>query len=105
MVQMHFLRRHLARVVAAVLICALYGFPRLPILPEAKRAALAARFHFTHSPLPEVMGPIPRTVRAVHPSLEHIAAWISSVGAAVALHDLDGDGLPNDVCYVDTRTD
>ncbi|MDG3008357.1 CRTAC1 family protein [Paludisphaera sp. Pla2] len=27
------------------------------------------------------------------------------MGAAVALHDLDGDGLPNDVVYVDTRTD
>jgi hypothetical protein len=30
---------------------------------------------------------------------------ISSVGAAIALTDLDGDGLPNDVCHVDPRTD
>lgn len=44
-------------------------------------------------------------MRAVHPSLQHLSAWISSVGAAVALYDLDGDGLPNDMCYVDTRTD
>ena len=27
------------------------------------------------------------------------------MGAAVALNDLDGDGLPNDACYVDTRID
>ena len=27
------------------------------------------------------------------------------MGASVAMNDLDGDGLPNDVCYVDTRTD
>ena len=27
------------------------------------------------------------------------------MGAAVALNDLDGDGLPNDVVFVDTRTD
>jgi hypothetical protein len=27
------------------------------------------------------------------------------VGASVALTDLDGDQFPNDVCYVDTRTD
>jgi hypothetical protein len=37
--------------------------------------------------------------------LQRISAWISSVGAAVVLADLDGDGLPNDVVWVDTRTD
>jgi hypothetical protein len=41
----------------------------------------------------------------VHPSLSGISAWISTVGASVALNDLDGDALPNDVCYVDTKTD
>ena len=41
----------------------------------------------------------------MHPSLKRIESWISSVGAAVALNDLDGDGLPNDVVYVDPRTD
>ena len=46
-----------------------------------------------------------RRVRAVHPSLEHFDAWISSVGASVALNDLDGDGLANDSCLVDPRTD
>ena len=99
------LHRYAARLMAAVLIVTLYGFARLPVLSDPERATLAARFRFAHRPLPEVAGPPPRTVRAVHPSLQHISAWISSVGAAVALHDLDGDGLPNDVCYVDTRTD
>src|SRR5205807_5471962 len=28
----------------------------------------------------------------------------SAVGGAVALGDLDGNGLPDDVCYVETRT-
>jgi len=37
--------------------------------------------------------------------LEDFSAWISSVGASVALNDLDKDGLANDVCYVDPRTD
>jgi hypothetical protein len=41
----------------------------------------------------------------VHPSLERISAWVSSLGAAATLADLDGDGLPNDVIYVDPRTD
>ncbi|MFC3685994.1 CRTAC1 family protein [Hydrogenophaga luteola] len=44
-------------------------------------------------------------VRKVHPSLERISGWISSVGASVALGDIDGDGLPNDLCDVDPRTD
>ncbi|HEX7287050.1 MAG TPA: CRTAC1 family protein, partial [Candidatus Angelobacter sp.] len=46
-----------------------------------------------------------KTIRAVNPRLARLSAWISSVGASVALNDIDGDGLPNDVCYVDTRTD
>src|SRR5262249_23526793 len=87
------------------MIVTLYGFARLPESSESERMALAARFRFIRLPLPEVAGPVPRFVRAVHPSLSPLAAWISAVGAAPALPDLDGDGLPNDVCYVDTRTD
>lgn len=99
------LRRATARLVALGLIVLLYGFARLPTLAPEERSRLAAQFRFTSAPLPTVSGVTPRTVRPVHPSLQHLAAWISAVGAAVALHDLDGDGLPNDVCYVDTRTD
>jgi hypothetical protein len=102
---MSLVRHYAARLVAVVIICLLYGFARLPTLSETERLALASHFRFAALPLPEAAGPPSRTVRAVHPSLQHISAWISSVGAAVAVHDLDGDGLPNDVCYVDTRTD
>ena len=45
-----------------------------------------------------------RQLRPVNPRLAHIASWISAVGAAVALADIDGTGLPNDACFVDTRT-
>ncbi|MDP1532973.1 MAG: VCBS repeat-containing protein, partial [Rubrivivax sp.] len=45
------------------------------------------------------------SVRAVHPSLARISGWISSVGASAALGDVDGDGLSNDLCDVDPRTD
>jgi hypothetical protein len=99
------LRHHVARLVAVALIATAYGFARLPELSNSERAALAARFSFTRMPLPELPGYLSRSVRAVHPSLARHAAWISSVGASVALNDLDGDGLPNDVCYVDTRID
>jgi len=55
--------------------------------------------------LPQVPGYPAKTIRSVNPHLAGISAWVSSVGASVALNDLDGDGLPNDLCYVDTRTD
>ena len=42
--------------------------------------------------------------RAVHPLLRPISSWISSVGAAVALGDINGDGLDNDCVIVDPRT-
>lgn len=100
-----FVRRHAKPLVAIPLIAGLYWSAQLPELPGAERARLAGRFHFSRLPLPELAGPSPRSVRVVHPSLRRISAWISAVGAAVALNDLDGDGLPNDLCYVDPRSD
>jgi len=99
------LRRQAVPFVALVVIGALYGLARLPELSGLERTALATRFQFSRMPLPELTSHSVRSVRSVHPSLEHISAWISAVGAGVALNDLDGDGLPNDVCYVDTRRD
>jgi len=97
--------RYTRRIVAIAILGALYLLARLPSLSDSERRALAARFRFERAVLPVVAGPEVRGVRPVHPSLRHIAAWISSVGAAVALNDLDGDGLSNDLCYVDVRTD
>jgi hypothetical protein len=100
---------HLARrasaVVALAAIAAAYAAARLPSLDESQRAALAERFRFATSPLPDLPGRAPAGIRAVHPALAKHAAWISTVGAAVALADVDGDGLPNDCCHVDPRFD
>jgi hypothetical protein len=100
-----FFRRNAVRIVAVALIAGLYGFARLPTLPEGERQALASRFAFTRLPLATPPGDLSRSVREVHPDYQDIAAWISSVGAGVALNDLDGDGLPNDLCAVDPRVD
>ena len=43
-------RRQATRVVALILLTALYGFTRLPGLADAERARLAARFAFTAAP-------------------------------------------------------
>src|SRR5438477_5364595 len=102
---MRLLRPHATRLVALALILTAYGFTRPPGPAGSERATLASQFRFTRTPLPELKGYTQRSVRAVSPSLQRISAWISSVGASVALNDLDGDGLPNDVCYVDVRID
>jgi hypothetical protein len=96
---------HAARLVAAVIVVTLYGFSRLPQLPSNERDQLATRFHFAGAVLPQLSQAATQTIRSVHPDLKHIAAWISSVGASVALNDLDGDGLSNDICYVHTNSD
>ncbi len=99
------LRRYAARLTAISLVLVSYGFARLPAVSESELAQLGAGFRFRAAPLPTMDGESPKTIREVNPSLRRIVGWVSSVGAAVALHDLDGEGLPNDVCYVDTRID
>jgi hypothetical protein len=86
-------------------VAALYGAAQLPRTSAADRAALASRFRFTALPIALPPGLPQRTVRAVNPQYQHIRAWISSVGAAVAVNDLDGGGVANDLCLVDTRSD
>jgi len=98
-------RRQAAKLTAIVLVLVVYGFARVPTPSESELIKLAEGFHFSAAPLPTMSGETQKTIRNVNPSLRRIAGWVSSVGAAVALNDLDGDGLPNDVCYVDTRID
>lgn len=101
----HFVRRNVARLVAIVVLVGLYLLAQQPNLSNAERLSLASKFHFTRSSLYEVPAPSYRSHRVVNPSLERIASWVSATGAGVALNDLDGDGLSNDVCSVDPRTD
>jgi hypothetical protein len=98
-------RRQAAKLTAVVLVFVVYAFARVPVASESELEKLAEGFHFRATPLPTLSGETPKTIRDVNPSLRRVAGWISSVGAAVALNDLDGDGLPNDTCYVDTRID
>jgi len=103
--QSGFFRRNAVRLTAVAVIGALYGFARLPTLPEGERQTLAGRFAFTRVELAAPPGNLDRSIRPVHPGFKDIAGWISTVGAAVALNDVDGDGLSNDLCTVDPRMD
>ena len=100
------LRKYSSCWAAIILAATCYAAARLPRLTSSETAGLASRFSFKRFPLPEAPGhPPSKSVRQVHPSLERISAWISSLGAAATLADLDGDGLPNDLICVDPRTD
>lgn len=101
----HWLQRNLTRIAAVVLVIFLFFQARIPKISASEAAHLASRFHFASLAFPTDNAAKARSVRAVHPSLKRISAWISSVGAAVAVADMDGDGLSNDVCLVDPRTD
>jgi enediyne biosynthesis protein E4 len=103
------LRSNLKRIVAGVvLVTAFLAMRRATDHPGAADVNdIASRFAFTKTTLPEVdaHGRESRPVREVNPSIEHIRAFFSTLGAAAALHDLDGNGLPDDVCRTDTLTD
>ncbi|HEY2171934.1 MAG TPA: CRTAC1 family protein [Candidatus Angelobacter sp.] len=98
-------RLSLTKIAAALIVVVLFIQAREPEISASERSTLASRFHFVRYTLPNDAAVPSKTVRAVHPSLKRISAWISSVGAAVAAGDLDGDGLANDICLVDPRTD
>lgn len=99
------LHRQLAGIVALVLIGGLFLIARIPPVSAAEQDSLAGRYGFTAMTLALPPSEKQQTIRTVNQEYKDIQAWISSVGAAVALNDLDGDGLSNDVCLVDTRTD
>lgn len=98
------LRRHAARIVAFTLIVAAALANAVSWGSETVPDA-AARFQFREIALPPASSQPPRAIRRVNPSVRRIDAWISAVGAAVALNDLDSNGRDDDACQVDPRFD
>jgi hypothetical protein len=74
-------------VAGAAQIASSYKFQQLPI-------ALPPGYNNQHF----------NTVRQVNPAFQHLDAWISSVGASIAINDLTGHGRSDSMCIVDTRT-
>lgn len=96
-------------MVSALAIAGTYGLVGVehPLPSLAERAPLAQQFAFVGQEVPPAAGRPLRTIDQlpIHPDLAQVKAWVAGAGAAVALGDLDGDGLPNDMCFVDPRTD
>src|SRR4051794_18941753 len=69
------------------------------LAPGHAGSAGAGGLRFQELRIPDPPGTrTPRTIRQVNPSLQRIQAWISSVGAGIALGDFDGNGHDDDLC-------
>jgi len=99
------LRRVLPSVFVLVVAAALFVAAQLPSASAADRHSLAGQFRFTQMQIDLPAGLPERHVRQVNPAYEDIRSWISSVGAGIAVNDLEGTGKANDLCLVDTRSD
>ena len=99
------LRRQLTGVIALVVVVGFYFAVTLPQSSADVRNEMASRYAFAEHSVALPASDKQQAIRQVNKAYKHIDAWMSSVGAAVAMNDLDGDGLPNDLCVVDPRTD
>jgi hypothetical protein len=101
---MQYLRPYAARSATALICAALYALASHQVIAVDDQRPAAELPSFVASYIePADNGQPMRTIRDVHPDLKRIDAWISSVGAGVALADIAGSGRPADICLVDPR--
>ncbi|WP_019811722.1 CRTAC1 family protein [Saccharomonospora halophila] len=98
------LYRNLPGILALVLVATTFTAAQRPG-PSAAADELADEYAFTPMSIAMPEGAQQQSIREVNQAYGHIDAWISSVGAGIAMNDLDGDGLDNDLCITDPRTD
>jgi hypothetical protein len=91
-------------VVAVIFVTATLGaLARMPQTPKAELLRLAAPFRFHVETLPPVPIPAGGVVFPANKTATHMQFYFYQIGASAALGDLDGDGLPNDLCLTDVR--
>jgi enediyne biosynthesis protein E4 len=95
--------KHIPKLLAIAILVVLYGFTLPSTISNQEKEELAKDFRFEKSILfkPDNIKPI--FLHEVHPQYKKIDAWISLVGAAVNVTDIDGDKLPNDIIHIDPR--
>lgn len=100
------MRRAVPGVIAVLLLGIMYLVAKLPSVSAATINEVVAKYNFTQMPIAMPPGyHQTQDIRKVNPAYYHVRSWISSVGAAVALTDLTGQGVADDMCIVDPRTD
>lgn len=93
------------KLLAVGILVLLFSLTKLPKYSAEDEATFQSEFSFESNFLYEPKELVPKSIRTVHPQYDKISAWISSVGAAVAVTDLDNNGYSNDIIHVDTRYD
>jgi hypothetical protein len=98
-------RRQNPWVLLAILgvVGPLAALARIPEAPAGEAAHLAARFRFAWQTLPPAPMPAGGVVHNVNKRVQHLQFYYYQLGGSAALGDLDGDGLPNDLCLTDIR--
>src|ERR1043166_22897 len=99
-------RRTYNLTVVVAVFCvwgSLAGLARLPDPLPGETAGLAARFKFALHTLPPNPIPAGGVAFPVNKTAAHMGFYLYQIGASAALGDLDGDGLPNDLCLTDVR--
>ncbi|MBV9445834.1 MAG: CRTAC1 family protein [Streptosporangiaceae bacterium] len=101
-------RKYTAGISAVALVAGLFYVAREAVasVPPGQAHQIAAGYKFKSMPIAMPAGYHPKqTVRQVNPAYAHLRSWISSVGAGIALTDLTGRNVADDLCIVDPRTD
>ncbi|MDT7777759.1 MAG: enediyne biosynthesis protein [Acidobacteriota bacterium] len=98
-------RKHNIQVLLAVfgVVGVLSVFAKLPSPSPVEAARLATHFQFAWQLLPPAPIPAGGVVFPVNKTATHMQFYFYQVGESAALGDLDGDGLPNDLCLTDVR--
>ncbi len=100
------MRRLVPGVTALALVITLFLVARSPDSSAGDVNKIASQYKFNEMPIAMPPGYHPtQDIRQVNPAYQHINAWISSVGAGIALTDVTGHGRDDGMCIVDPRTD
>lgn len=91
-------------VLVVIAVCGVLAYlSRLPGVPPGEAARLAMNFKFAVQTLPPTPIPEGGVVYPVNKTARHMQFYFYQVGESAALGDLDGDGLPNDLCLTDVH--
>lgn len=102
---LRWLRKQLPGIVAVLVMVSMYLVSFRPTASEAETSEVANSYGFAAQSIAMPSGYEQQEIRKVNQEYQHIDGWISSVGAGIAMNDLDGDGLDNDLCITDPRID
>lgn len=99
-------RRHNLPVILVVALVTgtLGAMAALPTAMPEETRTLASRFRMDVLTLPDVPVPAGGVEHPVNQTARHMQFYFYQVGESVALGDLDGDGLPNDLCRTDVKS-